>query len=112
MTNAELNTMLYNKMCKEFEAFENELLNKEPIEVLQCAYGYIIRKDILYAIEDNDLTDKECKVLLSEKHPLDSLYSYWLDSDFSYMDEIRDAIRAKAEEILKEKAKTTRRDAR
>lgn len=112
MTNSELNEILYNKMCNEFKEFENKLLEKDSREVLESAYGYIIRKDILCAIEENNLTDKKCKALLTEKYPLESIYNYWLDSDFSYMDEIRNAINGKTEMLLKEKAKMSQRDAR
>ena len=47
MTNEELNTALYKKMFAEQEKFEDWLLSQSPREILNHAYEYTMREDIL-----------------------------------------------------------------
>lgn len=112
MTNEELNAELYKRMCDEFNDFEDEILEEDPMEMLQSAYGYLIRQDILYAMEEMKLSDKECEVLLAQKHPLASVFSRWEDHESSYMDEIRNVIHVTSDELIKDRAKELDRDAR
>jgi len=112
MTNEELNTKLYLKMCDEFNEFEDSLLEEDPREMLQSAYGYLIRQDILYAMEEMTLPEKECKALLSEKKPLEKIFSRWEDHEWSYMDEIRDMIHCTANERMRDDFLKAKKDAR
>lgn len=64
MTNAELNTALYQKMFAEQEAFRNKLLAMTPQEILDHAYEYTSREDILLAMENNDLSNRQAKSAL------------------------------------------------
>ena len=56
MTQAVLNTQLYQKMFAEQEAFKAELMRLPPGEILQKAYEYVCREDILLSLEYNDLS--------------------------------------------------------
>ena len=56
MTQAVLNTQLYQKMFAEQEAFRAELMQLPPGEILQKAYEYVCREDILLSLEYNDLS--------------------------------------------------------
>ena len=47
MTQAVLNTQLYQKMFAEQEQFKEELMQLPPGEILQKAYEYVCREDIL-----------------------------------------------------------------
>ena len=112
MTNEELNQALYLKMCEEFNQFEENLLQEDPHEMLQSAYGYLIRQDIIYAMEEMKLSDKQCKALLSEEHPLEKIFGRWSEHESSYMDEIRDMIECTANEKMREDFIKTSRDSR
>ena len=112
MANEELNTVLYQRMCDEFNDFESKLLEEDPKEILQSAYGYLIRRDILIAMEEMKLSDKECEVLLAQEHPLESVFSRWEDHESSYMDEIRDVIHVTSDELIKDRAKDSEIDSR
>lgn len=112
MANEELNAVLYQRMCDEFNDYESKLLEENPKEILQSAYGYLIRQDILYAMEDINLSNEECKVLLAQEHPLASIFSRWEDHESSYMDEIRNVIHVTSDELIKDRAKDSEIDSR
>ena len=111
-TNEQLNADLYQKLCEDFEWFEDNLLDEDPREMLQSSYGYLIRQDIVSAMEDMNLSDKQCKTLLLEEHPLEKIYEKWLDHDFSYMDEIRETISSTANEKLRQEFIQSKRESR
>lgn len=112
MTNEELNSKLYLRMYDEFEDYVCELLDEDPRDILEHCYGYLIRQDILTAMEEMKLSDKECEILLAQEHPLESVFSRWEDHESFYMDEIRNVIHVTSDELIKDRAKESDRDAR
>ena len=61
MTNEELNTALYKKVFAEQEKYREWLLSQPPDEILNHCYEYTVREDIVLALEEYDLSDKQCK---------------------------------------------------
>lgn len=51
MNNQELNTALYEKLFAEQEKFKGWLLTQPPSEILNHAYEYVMREDIVLAME-------------------------------------------------------------
>ena len=49
MTSEELNTAIYEKMTVAQRAYRDRLLMLPPDEILQHAYEYAVRQDILFA---------------------------------------------------------------
>ena len=88
MTNEELNTALYKKMFAEQEKFEDWLLSQSPREILNHAYEYTMREDILLSLEYNDLTSDQAAALLASPSPLDDLYHQYEKMETSHMEEI------------------------
>ena len=70
MTNEELNTALYKKVFAEQEKYREWLLSQPPDEILNHCYEYTVREDIVLALEEYDLSDKQCKALLKSPCPL------------------------------------------
>ena len=101
MTVEELNNKLYEKLHAEQEEFKQKLLAMEPAEILENAYKYYIREDILMELEENDLDERQCRALLKLKAPLAALYDKWLDTEDSHMEEIRDMIDSFADELAR-----------
>ena len=101
MTSEQLNTALYKKMFAEQQEFIESLKNSTPENVIQYAYEIVIREDILLSLEENDLDAKQCKALLKEKKPLDKLFLAWEKHEGDHMNEIRDCIENKANELIK-----------
>ena len=61
MTNEELNTRLYEKMFAEQEQFRDWLLSQPAAEILNHAYEYTVREDILMSLEYHDLEDSQAR---------------------------------------------------
>lgn len=101
MTNEQLNSDLYEKLYAEQKRFIEELKKSTPEIVIQNAYELVIREDILLSLEENDLDAKQCKALLKEKKPLDKLFLAWEKHEGDHMNEIRDCIENKANELIK-----------
>ena len=86
MTNEELNTRLYEKMFAEQEQFRDWLLSQPPAEILNHAYEYTVREDILMSLEYNDLEDSQARALLKSGKPLKQIFERWENQETSYMD--------------------------
>lgn len=102
MNTEELNLQLYNKMSAEFEKFKEELLNSSPQEVLDRAYEYIIKDDIVLSLEHSDLTASRADALLKSENSLDEVYDAWMESESSHMDEIREVLDSAAESLIRD----------
>ncbi len=112
MTVEQMNTKLYEKMYAEQEEFEQKLLSMEPREVLDHAYEYYIREDLLMEMEEHHLTGKQCRALLKLNAPLEALYDRWLKIEDSHMEEIRDMIESYADDLAREEQLRADREAR
>jgi hypothetical protein len=76
------------------------LLDKAPREILDAAYEKVVKADIVYNFEGNELSDKETLALLALEYPLDEMYRDWMDSDSSYMDTLRGSIDGTVERLI------------
>lgn len=74
MTNEELNTALYKKVFAEQEKYREWLLSQPPDEILNHCYEYTVREDIVLALEEYNLSDKQCKALLKSPSPLADVF--------------------------------------
>ena len=102
MTNEELNTKLYEKMFAEQEAFKKWLLEQAPEEILNHAYEYTIREDILMLLEYNDLPTGQARALLNTASPLQEIFIQWEKHEDGHMEEIMDIIKDRAEAVCRE----------
>lgn len=106
MTNEELNTRLYEKMFAEQERFRDWLLSQPPAEILNHAYEYTMREDILMSLEYNDLEDSQARALLKSGKPLKQIFERWENQETSYMDTVWDTVQEQARAAeAKQKAK-------
>ena len=112
MTNEELNTTLYQKMFDEQEAYRSELLSMPPEEILEHAYAYTIREDILISMEYHDLSDSQAKELLKSKTPVADIFDKWLDHETDYMGDIWDMITDHADSLVHDAKLKANRDTR
>lgn len=112
MTNEKLNTRLYEKMAAEQTQYRNWLLTLPPAGLLQHAYEYSVREDIVMCMEELELPDKQAKALLRSKTPVADIYEKWQDRETGYMDQVRDTPESKANEIIRADFIRTRREER
>ena len=100
MTNEQWNTTLYKQMLAEQEQFRDWLLAQSPQEILNHAYEYIVREDILLSLEYNDLTDAQAAALLSSPAPLADVYKTFDKMESSHMEEIWSCVERRADKML------------
>ena len=106
MTNEELNTRLYEKMFAEQEQFRDWLLSQPAAEILNHAYEYTVREDILMSLEYHDLEDSQARALLKSGKPLKQIFERWENQETSYMDTVWDTVQEQARDAeAKQKAK-------
>ena len=100
MTQEQLNTALYKKMFAEQEKYKAWLLSQTPAAVLDHAYEYTCREDILLSLEDNSLTSAQAKALLKSPCPLADVFKDWEKRETGHMDEIWETVEARADTVI------------
>lgn len=96
-----LNTALYKKMENEQEYYRSWLLNQPPSEILKHAYEYTVREDIVLSLENRDLSEAQCKALLSSPSPLADVFREFEKRETDYMDTVWDALESRANTLAK-----------
>lgn len=104
MTNEELNTKLYEKMFAELEQFKTELSCQPFHSVLDHAYEYCIKSDILLAVEDRDLTNAYASALLKSDKPLDDVFQVYEGRVTDHIEHVIDCLEECAEGIIQREA--------
>lgn len=102
MSNEELSTALYEKLSAEQDNYRNWLESQTAAEALNHAYEFIVRQDILFALEDNNLPTAQVKALLQNSCTLDDIYQDWLNIETDYMQDIRDTIEERANIFIRQ----------
>ena len=100
MTSEELNTAIYEKMAAEQNAYRDRLLTLPPDEILQHAYEYAVRQDILFAMEDLELQPEQCRALLKSPSPVADILKDFEKLELGYMDTIRNCIEGRASKMM------------
>ena len=106
--NEELNMKIYEKLFDGQEKFKEWLLTQPPEEILNHAYEYTVRQDIVLAMEYHDLSDDQCRALLSSPAPLDEIYHNFEQIEGDHMDVIRGCIETWANDIIEAQAEALR----
>ena len=99
MTQEETLTALYEKMAAEQDKFRDWLKSQPAAEVLNHAYEYTVREDIVMCMEELELTEAQAKALLASPTPLADVYKDFEKLETGYMDVIRDTIETRANEL-------------
>ena len=92
---------LYDKMKAEQDKYRDWLLSQSPCEILNHTYEYMMREDIVMAMEDLELTPKQAKALLKSPCPLADVFEEFRGRETEHMDTIRDSIETRANEVIK-----------
>ena len=65
---------LTDKMTAEFNSYRDWLLTQPPEEILNHAYGYSTKQDIVLNVADADLSPAQIETLLRSSCPLEDVY--------------------------------------
>lgn len=101
MDTNELNKALYEKMDSEQNEFWEWLKSQSTAEVLNHAYEYAVREDIVMAMEELELTDAQAQALLDSPISLADVYRHFEKLETGYMDVIRESIENRADDVCK-----------
>lgn len=113
MNQAKLNTQLYQKMFAEQKLYRAGLLLMPPSKMLNHAYEYVCRENILLSLEYNDLSSRQALALLNSPTPLADVFKKLENTGGSIqMDNIWNTVEARANEVIRAKFVESRRDAR
>lgn len=108
MDTEQLNEALYEKMSAEQERYRHGLLGQTPEEILNHAYEYAMREDILMEMEVLDLPAPQAAALLASPFPLADVYKDFRDMETGHIDNVRECIEGRAESLLEAQREATR----
>lgn len=101
MNQEGLNTALYEKMAAEQNVYRDWLKSQSPEVVMDHAYEFCIREDMVMAMEDLELPVEAAQALLQSSTPLADVYKEWENTETNHMDDIRDVIENRAGYVLR-----------
>ena len=105
MTTDELNVLLYQKMAAEQANYRAYLLTLPPEEILELAYAYATREDILIAMDHNDLSTRQVQALMKSNTPLEDVFQHYEKHGVGRMGDIWNMVEARANEVLRQEHK-------
>ena len=79
MTPEEMNTQLYEKLTAEQAKYRDWMMGQPPEEILNHAYEYAVREDILAAAELMDMPQAQAAALLAVSSPMEAIYGEWTE---------------------------------
>lgn len=99
-----MNTMqtLFDNMAQEQENYREWLLHQSPETILDHAYEYAVREDIMIAFADADfeLDQAQVNALLTRRSPLQDILKDYLKLDSDISNTIREVTEERANTIL------------
>lgn len=100
MNREELNTALYEKMAAEQNTYRDWLKSQPPEEILNHAYEYSVREDMVMEMEELNLDEAQAAALLESRSPLADVYKEWGKTETNHMDDVRDVIENRANRVI------------
>lgn len=97
----DLNAEIYEKACEEQAKFKEWLLSQPPEEILNHAYEYSTREDILMALEEHDFNREQAEALLAKDDVMGAIFHEFGKLETEHMTDIRDCIGNFADEAAK-----------
>ena len=102
MTTEELNVQLYQKMAAEQAKYREHLLTLTPEEILEIAYEYATREDILIAMEHNDLSKRQVQALMKSETALGDVFRHYEKHGAGRLGDIWNMVEARANEVMRQ----------
>ena len=92
---------LLRKMDREYQEFRGKLEKLPANLALEHAFEDLAKRDILFAIEEGGLDEKQAKALLKLPKPLETCYQYWLKEETDYMEVLSNSLQKTADRDIK-----------
>ena len=100
MTVDKMYDLFYDKMYVEQEKYRIWLMEQPKEVILNNAYEFAMREDLLMALENLALEASEVKALLEKGVTLDSLYKDYEKMETDHMQDMRYTIENRAKNLL------------
>ena len=100
MDKREVNIILRKKARAELTILRKQLLAKSPQEVLDRAYEYATKSDMVTLINETEFSAKQASALLHRPRLLDSLFKEYGDHSSNSMDVLVSFMMDKADEYV------------
>lgn len=85
-----LDTLLSNKLDKEYEDFCKRLMKEDKSKIMNSAYEITVKEELKDEIKNMDLHDEEKEIMLIVDDLLNEFYHDWLDCDTPLGESLRD----------------------
>lgn len=92
----------------EQEKFRDWLKGQSPEEILNHAYEYTVREDILLSLEYHHLSDAQADALMKSPSPLADVFRDFEKLETSHMETVWDCLEGRADTLLEEQHRTLR----
>ena len=92
---------LLMKMDREYHDFRSKLEKLPANLALNHAFEDLAKRDILFAIAEGALEEKQAKALLKLPKPLETCYQYWLKEETDYMEVLSNSLQKTADREIK-----------
>ena len=103
---------LYEKMMSEQDKYRDWLLSQPPSEILNHTYEYTMREDIIIAVDEMNISQKQARALLKSPCPLADIFEVFRNRESDHMENIRDTAESMANRIVREDFKKSQRESR
>lgn len=103
---------LYEKMISEQDKYRDWLLSQPPSEILNHTYEYTMKEDIIIAVDEMDISQKQARALLKSPCPLADIFEVFGNRESDHMENIRDTAESMANRIIREDFKKSQRESR
>lgn len=97
MTYAE---QLFDKAKSEQDAYRAWLLTQPPEEILDHAYEYTTREDIVMMLENMNLSEKKARALWHLSYPVTDIFTSFNKTDITMMSALEETASERAKELL------------
>ena len=104
MDTREVNIILRKKARAELTILRKQLLAKSPQEVLDRAYEYATKSDMVTLINETEFSSEQAKALLRRPRLLDSLFKEYGNHSSNSMDVLVSFMMDKAEEYTADRS--------
>ena len=112
MNETDYNARLYEKTKAEQDKHRDRLLHQEPPEILNHTYEYTMREDIIIAVDEMNISQKQARALLKSPCPLADIFEVFRNRESDHMENIRDTAESMANRIVREDFKKSQRESR
>lgn len=100
MTTDSLHTLLYKRMVEEQDRYRAWLVGLPAEKILNYAYGYCVRLEILIAVQNMRLTEEQLLALLDSPTPLEDVVRTFWKADVDQLEAIKYSIEETADDAV------------